>query len=201
MDENKVVVNIDGKDYSVGKDVNFLKFLELNNIKVPHVCYQENLGPIETCDVCIVEVEGKLTRSCSLKPSDGMKIVTDSRRVREAQIEATDRILKNHDLYCTICENNNEDCDLHNTVLSLKMDRQKYPFTEKPYKVDATNPFYRYDPNQCILCGRCVEACQDVQVNETLSIDWNRDAPRVIWDNDVPINDSSCVSCGHCVTV
>jgi formate dehydrogenase major subunit len=201
MEENNVMVNIDGKDYSLEKDVNFLKFLELNNIKVPHICYQENLGPIETCDVCMVEVDGKLRRSCSLKPADGMKIVTDSRRAKEAQIEATDRILKNHDLYCTICENNNEDCDLHNTVLSLKMDIQKYPFTEKPYKVDATNPFYRYDPNQCILCGRCVEACQDIQVNETLSIDWNREVPRVIWDNDVPINDSSCVSCGHCVTV
>jgi len=201
MEENNVMVNIDGKDYSLEKDVNFLKFLELNNIKVPHICYQENLGPIETCDVCMVEVDGKLRRSCSLKPADGMKIVTESRKAKEAQIEATDRILKNHDLYCTICENNNEDCDLHNTVLSLKMDIQKYPFTEKPYKVDATNPFYRYDPNQCILCGRCVEACQDIQVNETLSIDWNREVPRVIWDNDVPINDSSCVSCGHCVTV
>ncbi|WP_393971519.1 formate dehydrogenase subunit alpha [Oxyplasma meridianum] len=201
MDENNVQVNIDGKDYSINKNVNFLKFLELNNIKVPHVCYQENLGPIETCDVCIVEAEGRLTRSCSLKPVDGMKIVTDSRRVKEAQIEATNVILKNHDLYCTICENNNGDCDLHNTVLSLKMDIQKYPFKEKPYKVDETNPFYRYDPNQCILCGRCVEACQEVQVNETLSIDWNREIPRVIWDNDVPINDSSCVSCGHCVTV
>ena len=200
VDDN-VKVNIDGKDYMIGRDFNFLKFLELNNIKVPHVCYQENLGPIETCDVCIVEMDDKLVRSCSLKPADGMKVITDSRRAKEAQIEATDRILKNHDLYCTICENNNEDCDLHNTVLSLKMEQQKYPFTEKPYKVDATNPFYRYDPNQCILCGRCVEACQDVQVNETLSIDWNREVPRVIWDNDVPVNDSSCVSCGHCVTV
>ena len=201
MVDDNVNVNIDGKDYMIGRDFNFLKFLELNNIKVPHVCYQENLGPIETCDVCIVEMDGKLVRSCSLKPADGMKVITDSRRAKEAQIEATDRILKNHDLYCTICENNNEDCDLHNTVLSLKMEQQKYPFTEKPYKVDATNPFYRYDPNQCILCGRCVEACQDVQVNETLSIDWNREVPRVIWDNDVPVNDSSCVSCGHCVTV
>ena len=55
-------------------------------------------------------------------------------------------------------------------------------------------PFYRYDPDQCILCGRCVEACQDIEVNETISIDWNREHPRVIWDNDVPINESSCVS-------
>ena len=109
MVDDNVKVNIDGKDYMIGRDFNFLKFLELNNIKVPHVCYQENLGPIETCDVCIVEMDGKLVRSCSLKPADGMKVITDSRRAKEAQIEATDRILKNHDLYCTICDSLNFD--------------------------------------------------------------------------------------------
>ncbi|HLH85438.1 MAG TPA: formate dehydrogenase subunit alpha [Thermoplasmataceae archaeon] len=115
--------------------------------------------------------------------------------------EAVQRELVNHELYCTVCENNNGDCALHNTVHMLDIDIQKYKFRPKPYGVDDSNPFYVYDPNQCILCGRCVEACQDIQVNETLSIDWTRDVPRVIWDNDVPINESSCVSCGHCVTV
>ena len=64
-----------------------------------------------------------------------------------------------------------------------------------------SNPFYRYDPDQCILCGRCVEACQNVQVNETLTIDWESAHPRVLWDGGVKIDGSSCVSCGHCVTV
>jgi formate dehydrogenase major subunit len=75
------------------------------------------------------------------------------------------------------------------------------PFAPKPYEVDNSNPFYRYDPDQCLLCGRCVEACQDVQVNETLSINWDDEHPRVLWDGGVPISESSCVSCGHCVTV
>ena len=64
-----------------------------------------------------------------------------------------------------------------------------------------SNPFYRYDPDQCILCGRCVEACQNVQVNETLSIRWEDPHPRVLWDGGEQIGGSSCVSCGHCVTV
>ena len=68
-------------------------------------------------------------------------------------------------------------------------------------EVDMSHPFYRYDPNQCIACGQCVEVCQNLQVNETISIDWSLDRPRVIWDNGVSINDSSCVSCGQCVTV
>src|SRR5699024_5342567 len=74
-------------------------------------------------------------------------------------------------------------------------------FAPKPYEIDDSGSFYRYDPDQCILCGRCVEACQNVEVNETLMIDWEREQPRVIWDNDVPIDESSCVNCGQCVTV
>jgi formate dehydrogenase major subunit len=64
-----------------------------------------------------------------------------------------------------------------------------------------SNPFYRYDPDQCILCGRCVEACQNVQVNETLTVAWDREIPRILWDGGETIEGSSCVSCGHCVTV
>ena len=75
------------------------------------------------------------------------------------------------------------------------------PFKTKPYEIDHTNPFYRYDPDQCILCGRCVEACQNVEVNETLSIRWEDAHPRVLWDGGTTIGESSCVSCGHCVTV
>ena len=112
-----------------------------------------------------------------------------------------DRILHNHELYCTVCDNNNNNCVVHNTAMYMNIEHQKYPFNPKPYDQDNSHPFYRYDPDQCILCGRCVEACQNLQVSEVLSIDWDRDRPRVIWDNDVPITESSCVSCGHCVTV
>jgi formate dehydrogenase major subunit len=117
------------------------------------------------------------------------------------QREAFDRILGNHLLYCTVCDNNNENCTVHNTTALLKVEHQKYPFKEKPYEKDESNPFYRYDPDQCILCGRCVEACQNVQVNETLSIRWEDEHPRVLWDGGHEIGGSSCVSCGHCITV
>ena len=104
-------------------------------------------------------------------------------------------------LYCTVCDNNNGNCTVHNTTKLLAVEHQEIPFKPKPYEVDKTNPFYRYDPDQCILCGRCVEACQNVQVNETLSINWEDPHPRVLWDGGATIGESSCVSCGHCVTV
>ncbi|NKQ21799.1 formate dehydrogenase subunit alpha [Brevibacillus laterosporus] len=178
-----------------------LDYLLEHEIKHPHICYSPILGPIQTCDTCTCEINGQLMRACSTVVEEGMRIQTTSSRAKAAQKEAMDRVLENHMLYCTVCDNNNGNCRVHNTVDLMEVEHQERPFREKGYEVDMSHPFYRYDPNQCILCGRCVEACQDLQVNETLTIDWERDMPRVIWDQDKSINESSCVSCGHCVTV
>ena len=169
--------------------------------KVPQVCYHPQLGPIQTCDTCMVEVDGRLVRACATKVSSGMNVSTKSAKAVAAQREAFDRILGNHMLYCTVCDNNNGNCTVHNTTKLMAVEHQKIPFRTKPYEVDNSNPFYRYDPDQCILCGRCVEACQNVEVNETLSIRWEDPHPRVLWDGGKPIGESSCVSCGHCVNV
>ena len=174
--------------------------------KLPQVCYHQQLGPIETCDTCMVEVDGALVRACATQVTPKMIIATESVRADAAQREAFDRILQNHDLYCTVCDNNNQNCTVHNTAEELDLKHQSRPFLAKPYPQDHSNPFYRYDPSQCILCGRCVEACQNVQVNETLSINWESAHPRVLWDKADPYNaeqiaGSSCVSCGHCISV
>ncbi len=179
---------------------NLLEAAKAHDCYIPDVCYHPQLGPIQTCDTCLVEVDGELVRACATQASPGMKVTTDSDVVKEAQLESMSRILENHELYCTVCDNNNGNCKLHNTAEHLELEHQKYEFKPKPYEEDHSHPLYRYDPDQCILCGQCVEACQDLQVNETLTIDWDRQRPRVIWDNDVPIDQSSCVSCGHCVT-
>jgi formate dehydrogenase major subunit len=168
---------------------------------IPQVCYHPQLGPIQTCDTCMVEMNGKLVRACGTEAVDGAQIETRSPQAQAAQREAFDHILGNHLLYCTVCDNNNDNCTVHNTAVLLEVEHQDTPFKSKPYEVDASNPFYRYDPQQCILCGRCVEACQDLQVNETLSIRWEDPHPRVLWDGGASIGQSSCVSCGHCVTV
>lgn len=169
--------------------------------EVPHVCYLEELGPIQTCDTCMVEVDGALVRSCATTVTAKANVVTESTRARNAQKEAFDRILGNHLLYCTVCDNNNGNCTVHNTTGLLEVEHQEHPYLPKPYAKDESNPFYRYDPDQCILCGRCVEACQNYQVNETLSINWEDPHPRVNWDGGHEIAGSSCVSCGHCITV
>jgi formate dehydrogenase major subunit len=168
---------------------------------VPQVCYLPAMGAIGSCDTCMVEVDGKLTRSCEAQVGAGQMIVTDSDKADVAQRDAFDRLLENHVLYCTVCDNNNQNCTLHNTTDELGVKHNAREYRKKGYDKDMSNPFYRYDPEQCILCGRCVEACQNVQVNETLTISWDREMPRVMWDGGEQIEGSSCVSCGHCVTV
>jgi len=192
---------LDAQEVETKADELLIDLLLRKEFKIPCVCYHHQLGPIQTCDTCIVEVNGQLGRACATKVSSGMQVQTKSARADAAQREAFDRLLKDHMLYCTVCDNNNGNCTMHNTTKMLAVDHQKIPFTQKPYEVDATNPFYRYDPDQCVLCGRCVEACQNVEVNETLSINWEDPHPRVLWDGGRPIGESSCVSCGHCVTV
>ncbi|AEB64340.1 oxidoreductase [Bacillus subtilis] len=203
-DVQSIRVKIDGTEYEAPEGTKILDILNQNGIEIPQICHVPEVDPIQTCDTCIVEVNGKLQRSCFTAAENGMSISLTSGRVKEAQTEAMDRLLENHLLYCTVCDNNNGNCTLHNTAEMMGIEHQKYPYTPKDDSkcaVDMSHPFYRYDPNQCIACGQCVEVCQNLQVNETLSIDWERDRPRVIWDEGVAINESSCVSCGQCVTV
>ena len=194
-------LTIDGNETEAPEGSLLIDALNHTDIKVPQVCYHPQMGPIGTCDTCMVEVNGKLVRACTCQITAGLSVDTQSKHVDAAQREAYDRILGNHLLYCTVCDNNNQNCTVHNTCADLDVKHQAIPYKPKPYEQDLTNPFYRYDPDQCILCGRCVEACQNVQVNETLTIDWTSANPRVLWDGGQEIAGSSCVSCGHCVTV
>jgi formate dehydrogenase major subunit len=196
-----VSVTINGATQSAIQGERLVDLINRSGIKLAQVCYHPQLGPVQTCDTCMVEIDGRLARACATTVAEGMKVSTTSPAAHAAQEEAFDRILSNHLLYCTVCDNNNGNCTVHNTTKLLAVEHQHIPFQTKPYEVDNTNPFYRYDPNQCLLCGRCVEACQNVEVNETLSINWEDPHPRVLWDGGSTIGMSSCVSCGHCVTV
>lgn len=197
----QIEITVDGQRISARSGQPLPEALDAHGIYLPHVCYHASLGPVQTCDTCFVEVDGSLVRGCGVTVQPGLEVRIETRKAHAARHEGIDRIVANHDLYCSLCDNNNGNCEVHNAVRDMHVPTQHYAYRGKPYDKDYSNPFYIYDPDQCILCGRCVEACQNLQVNETLSIDWSRERPRVIWDDDVPIEDSSCVSCGHCVTV
>jgi formate dehydrogenase major subunit len=140
---------IDHKLCSAEENELLIEVIGRTGREVPHLCYHAQLGPIQTCDTCIVEVDGSLVRACATRATAGMQVSTGSPRATSAQVEAFDRILSNHLLYCTVCDNNNGDCEVHNTTKALAVEHQRIPFKPKPYDVDETNPFYRYDPSQC----------------------------------------------------
>ncbi|WP_420491183.1 formate dehydrogenase subunit alpha [Neobacillus vireti] len=199
--KEKINVLINGTAHEVEKGTRILDYLLQQEMDHPHICYSQVLGPVQSCDTCMCEINGNIMRACSTMMEDGMDILTSSELAKEAQEEAMDRILENHLLYCTVCDNNNGNCRVHNTAEMMGVEHQTRPHRSKGYEVDMSHPFYRYDPDQCILCGRCVETCQDLQVNETLTINWESGQPRVLWDGGKSINESSCVSCGQCVSV
>lgn len=194
-----VRVSIEGQTHEATSGTSLLELLRTQGRSVPALCYHPKLGPIQTCDACLVVADGVVVRSCATPVREGMQIDASSPVVVSAQHAAIDRITENHEFACTICDRNNGDCELHNTALAMGVRTQSY--RPKPYPIDESNPFYVYNPGQCILCGRCVEACQDVVVNEVLHIDWDQTPPRVVWDHGAPIDRSSCVSCGTCATV
>ena len=187
---------LDGRTLEANEGETILTALRREGIPLPQVCFQEGLAPLETCETCLVECEGHLLRACSTPVVAGQTISIP--RAAPARQKAMERLLREHDLACSVCDRNG-DCVLHSTVLGMGVRSQDY--RPKGYPADDSNPFYRYDPDHCILCGRCVEACQDLVVNEVLTMDWKANPPRVVWGEHDPINRSSCVSCGACVSV
>ena len=124
---NEVDISIDGNSV-LAMEGELLVEAVLREKEIPHICYHSPLmGPIQTCDTCMVEVDGKLVRSCGTKVSSGMRVVTDSKRAQDARAEAFDTILGNHMLYCTVCDNNNENCRVHNTAMALSVQHQEHP--------------------------------------------------------------------------
>src|SRR2546428_8482049 len=114
--EEKTVlkVAIDGVVQEAQPDELLIDLINRTGGSVPHVCYHPQLGPVQTCDTCMVEANGRLVRACATGVADGMRISTKSVKAAAAQAEAFDRILSNHMLYCTVCGNTNGNCTDNN---------------------------------------------------------------------------------------
>src|SRR5438034_9853966 len=108
-------ITVDGLAQEAKTDERLIELINRIGSKVPQVCYHPQLGPIQTCDTCMVEVDGKLVRACATHVASGMNVSTTSARAVAAQREAFDRILGNHMLYCTVCDNHNGNRTVNNT--------------------------------------------------------------------------------------
>ena len=173
-----MTVTINGRPQAIRPGESLIDLINRCGIEVPQVCYHPQLGPIQTCDTCMVEVDGKLVASLRHhrrgrhECGDGL-----GARGRGAARSIRSHPRQSHALLHGVRQQQRQLHGPQHDQRCFSVEHQKIPYKPKPYEVDMSNPFYRYDPDQCILCGRCVEACQNLQVNETLSINWEDPAP------------------------
>ncbi len=174
---------------------------ETSSKKVPHVCYLQQMGPIQTCDTCMVEVGGRLVRACATPVTPGMAVLTEGEHVDIAQREAFDRILQNHELYCTVCDNNNQNCTVHNATADLDVKHQARPFAKSRTRRTCPTPSTATIPTSASSAAAASKAARTSRSTRPSPSTGTSPHPRVLWDGGEKIAGSSCVSCGHCVTV
>jgi formate dehydrogenase major subunit len=124
----QMTILIDASPINAQAGERLIDVIGRSGVELPHVCYHPQLGPIRTCDMCLVEIDGELVRACATLVSPDMSVRTATPRAQSARTEAFDRILTNHLLYCTVCDNNNGDCTVHNTTRMLGVEHQSIPF-------------------------------------------------------------------------
>jgi len=172
------------------------------HIDIPHLCYLEGLKPYGACRVCVVEVEGepRLAPSCIRVVGNGMKVKTSSVRVRRARRMALELILADHPQDCLICERNGN-CELQRLCFEMGVKRVRFKGDKPNLPLDETSSAIVRDPNKCILCGRCVRMCADVQSVNAIGF-VNRGSKTTIGTNmNAGLGKVQCVNCGQCIMV
>lgn len=208
--DKRTRITVDGEPVSIEADSTVLD--ALNEIDtagyVPALCsYEEDerIGPRSECRTCIVESDDHgLVPACSFPIDDGMTVRTDTERATEARDVNLDLQLSDHNLRCTTCGKNGR-CDLQDVSIANDVEEPRYGVfddRDEYEPIDDSSPFIQIDRNKCILCNRCVEACNDVQVEGVLRMEGSADETRIGFQNGAEtMMESTCVSCGHCVTV
>ncbi len=192
-----VRLTIDGSEVEVPAGTTILQAAEKAGINIPILCYHKRLPPIESCNMCIVEIEGEKEPvcSCSTAVADGLVVTTDSKSLHEQRTASLKKILEHHPLDCPICDRAGE-CDLQDIVYAFGIDEA--PFEPRKEKRDDTysTTLIRHWAERCITCGRCVSACKDVKGIGVLDIQGEEENKRL-----VIVDADKCVSCGECLFV
>jgi len=195
-------VTINGEMYLVEESKSILDVCRDFAIDVPTFCHDARLKAAGACRICIVEVEGhkRLLSSCSTKIEDGMVIKTHSPKVNGMRKALLETMFSEHNTTCLTCEITGN-CDLQNYAYEYKVDTNKFLGEAKDTKIITSNEFFYIDQSKCIMCGKCVRVCDELQGNSVLAVK-NRGYKSVIdIAYDLNMQNANCVSCGNCVAV
>ncbi len=193
---------VDGNTYEVEEGKTILEICKNIDINIPTLCHDQRLEPHAACRMCLVEIKGKknLQTACSTKVRSGMEISTSNEKVMDARREVLDLLLSNHPMECLNCEKSG-DCNLQNLAYEYDLEDGSYIGEKSNEKLDSSNPFYTYDPNKCILCGKCVRVCNELQCTDAIGYENRGFSTKIVAPFDKKLDKSSCVSCGNCVSV
>jgi len=197
-----VQIIINGKNYDVDKNTTILKACRDNGIEIPTLCHDDRLSPSGACRLCLVEVEGwkNLHTSCTAMCKDNMVIHTHSDKVIKGRQEVLDLLISNHPLECLTCEKSGA-CKLQDYCYEYGITEGTYRWEMKKPYLDISNPFYNFDSRKCILCGLCVRVCDELQGTSAIGFENRGFETNVATPFNEGLINSTCVSCGNCVSV
>ncbi|MGA7538438.1 MAG: formate dehydrogenase subunit alpha [Steroidobacteraceae bacterium] len=193
-----VTVEIDGQSVTVPAGTSVMRAAALAKVRVPKLCATDTLKAFGSCRMCLVEIEGRkgFPASCTTTVAPGMKIRTRSEKLTELRRGVMDLYLSEHPLDPTGAR-----CELKDVAEMVGLTHTSYPAhaLREPMPRDESNPYFTFDPEQCIVCSRCVRACDEVQGTFALTVQGRGLASKIAASQDQPFLESECVSCGACV--
>ncbi|MEO1814991.1 MAG: formate dehydrogenase subunit alpha [Acetobacterium sp.] len=201
-----VNLTINGQNISVEPGTTILKAASSIGIEIPTLCSFKDFTPVGTCGMCVVEVAGskEFEKACSTPVAEGMVVDTDTFAVRNERRKAMKALMVDHKFDCMACYKYEACFFVENNANLIDYDTYKAVGTEgyADRPIDDSNPFYTYDPSKCVLCGRCIKACDYLQCNHVLAA-FDPEKDNIIKTvNDLPRGKTTeCVSCGNCIAV
>ncbi len=199
---NMINLKINGQEVSVPEGYTVLEAARSAGIEIPTLCYLKDISQTGSCRMCIVEIKGgrALQASCVYPVSEGLEVMTNTPKVREARKVTLELLLSNHDRKCLTCVRN-QNCELQALSEELGVTEIAYEGARNEYDIDDLSASIVRDNNKCVLCRRCVNVCKNIQtvgVIDTMERGFNTNIACAFEDS---LSDVACVNCGQCITV
>ena len=200
--EETVSINVDGVEISVPAGTSVMRAASLAGIKVPKLCATDAVDAFGSCRVCLVEIAGRkgYPASCTTPVEQGMSVQTQTPQLAKLRRGVMELYISDHPLDCLTCPTNG-DCELQDTAGEVGLREVRYGFDGANHlqaAKDRSNPYFTFDPSKCIVCSRCVRACEEVQGTFALTIE-GRGFDSAVSAGATDFLASDCVSCGACV--
>jgi len=198
---DKITLTIDGRSFDASPGETLLQVAERNDIRVPTLCHLEGLTDVGTCRLCSVEVAGQLVPACTTEVTNDMNVKTQTEQVKAYRRQVLELLFAEGNHVCSFCVSNGA-CELQDLACELGMHSVNVPYSFPRNRIDATHPRFLIDRDRCVLCGRCVRVCAEIEGARTWAFADRGHSARVITDLDMDWGDAeTCTSCGKCVEV